>query len=215
MELKDLKSLVKKGEGYNLEFKLKTNHPEKIAKEIAAFANSGGGKLLLGISDDLMLKGLKYPDEDEYLIEKSIRKHISPSPEYDIERIKLDNEREIVVFDIKESTEKPLFYQTDTEEKKIFVRNEDKSIQASKEVREILKGQSKDRSFRFEYGEKERVLMSFLEKNKEITVSGFSEIANISKKNASRTLILLVLAGVLKVSPNESEDLFMSKESET
>lgn len=215
MELKDLKSLVKKGEGYNLEFKLKTNHPEKIVREIAAFANSGGGKLLLGISDDLILKGLKYPDEDEYLIEKSIKKHISPSPEYTIERIKLDNEREIVVFDIKESTQKPLFYQTDPEEKKIFVRNEDKSIQASKEVREILKGQSKDRSFRFEYGEKERVLMSFLEKNKEITVSGFSEIANISKKNASRTLILLVLAGVLKVSPNDSEDLFMSKESET
>ena len=105
MELKDLKALVKKGEGYNLEFKLKTNHPDKIAKEIAAFANSGGGKLLLGISDDLVLKGLKYPDEDEYLIEKSIKKHIFPIPEYSIERIKLDSERDIVIFDIKESEE--------------------------------------------------------------------------------------------------------------
>ena len=57
--------------------------------------------------------------------------------------------------------------------------------------------------------------MNFLEKNQQITVSGFSEIANISKKNASRTLVLLVLAGVLKVSPNEQEDVFMSKESET
>ncbi|MDP5139743.1 MAG: ATP-binding protein, partial [Spirosomaceae bacterium] len=33
MTLKDLKLMVKQGEGQRMEFKLKTNHPEKIIRE--------------------------------------------------------------------------------------------------------------------------------------------------------------------------------------
>jgi hypothetical protein len=50
--------------------------------------------------------------------------------------------------------------------------------------------------------------MKYLDSNKEITVTKFSEIAEIPKKIASRTLVLLVLAGVLKVNPSEIEDTF-------
>jgi predicted HTH transcriptional regulator len=71
-ELKDLRQLVRQGEGQQLEFKLKSNHPDKIMKEVVAFANSEGGKLLIGVADNKELIGLKYPDEDEYIISKSI-----------------------------------------------------------------------------------------------------------------------------------------------
>jgi predicted HTH transcriptional regulator len=43
MDLKELKTLVKRGEGANLEFKLKASHPEKIVREVVAFANTDGG----------------------------------------------------------------------------------------------------------------------------------------------------------------------------
>jgi hypothetical protein len=39
-------------------------------------------------------------------------------------------------------------------------------------------------------------------------VTKFCEIAEIPKKIASRTLVLLVLAGLLKVNPSEIEDTF-------
>ena len=84
MDLRTLKELVKQGEGDNLEFKLKSNHPEKIVREIVAFANSGGGKLLVGIGDDKTIKGLKYADEDEYILEKAIQKYCTPPIPYDI-----------------------------------------------------------------------------------------------------------------------------------
>ncbi len=209
-ELKNLRQLVKQGEGQQLEFKLKSNHPDKIMKEVVAFANSDGGKLLIGVADDKELIGLKYPDEDEYIISKSIEKFIFPEVNYSREKIRLDNKKEVLVYDILASEDKPHFLDLKgiPDERKIFVRSDDKSIQASKEVKEILKGKKKDKGYKFAYGEKENLLMKYLDKNKEITVTKFSELAEIPKKIASRTLVLLVLAGVLRVNPSELEDTF-------
>jgi predicted HTH transcriptional regulator len=209
-ELKTLRQLVRQGEGQQLEFKLKSNHPDKIMKEVVAFANSDGGKLLIGVADDKELIGLKYPDEDEYIISKSIEKFIFPEVNYRLEKIRLDNEKEVLVYDILASENKPhcLDLKGIPDERKIFVRSADKSIQASKEVKEILKGKKKDKGYKFAYGEKENLLMKYLDLNKEITVTKFSQVAEIPKKIASRTLVLLVLAGVLRVNPSEMEDTF-------
>ncbi len=49
----DIKSIVQSGEGYNAEFKIRV--PKKVrelSEEICAFANSAGGILLIGVSDD-------------------------------------------------------------------------------------------------------------------------------------------------------------------
>jgi hypothetical protein len=87
MELRLLKELVKKGEGEHLEFKLKSNHPEKIVREVVAFANSGGGKLFVGVGDDKTIKGLKDADEDEYTLTRAIDKYIFPKISFRKERV--------------------------------------------------------------------------------------------------------------------------------
>lgn len=211
MDLKTLKLLVRQGEGSQLEFKLKSNHPDKIMKEVVAFANSEGGKLILGVADNKELIGLKYADEDEYIITKNIEKHIYPPINYLIERVRLENEKEILIYDIQESNNKPHYLDLTgvAEDRKVFVRNADKSIQASKEVKEILKGKNKPKGYKFAYGEKENKLFKYLDINEKITVSKFAEIADINKKVASRTLILLVLTNVLKVHASEIEDVFL------
>jgi predicted HTH transcriptional regulator len=210
LELSELKNIVKKGEGTQLEFKLKSNHPEKIVKEVVAFANTKGGKLMIGVSDDKEVKGLKYIDEDEFIITRSIEKHIYPLVDYTIERIKVEGELSVLIYDIKQSPLKPHFVDLtgNPDDRKAYVRVDDKSIQASKEVREILKGQSKQKGFKFHFGDKEKTLMQYLDEKLKITINTFSEIAQIKKKDASRTLVLLVLAGVLKILPHELEDYF-------
>ncbi len=210
MTLKDLKLMVKQGEGQRMEFKLKTNHPEKIIREVVAFANADGGKLLIGISDDREVIGLKFADEDEYVLQKYIAKHIFPAIEYDIERIRTEGEKEVLLFNIKAGDTKPYYVDLDgnPENRKAYVRAADKSVQASREMREILKGRRKAKNIRFQFGDKEKQLMEYVDNNGFITVSAFSEIAKIPKKSASRTLILLVLGNVLKVQAHEEEDVF-------
>ncbi|MBO0937176.1 ATP-binding protein [Fibrella sp. HMF5335] len=214
-DYKMLKELVRRGEGHCLEFKLKTNHPDKIVREIVAFANTDGGTLLIGVGDDGTIPGLKYADEDEYILVRAIEKFCFPAIAYTLERVQLHDEREVLVFRIPRSPHRPHYVMpdpTDPENKKVYVRVDDKSVQASKEVREIMKGERADRNVRFTYGDKEKVLMQHLDKNTHVTVDSFALLANIPRKIASRTLVLLVLANVLDVFPSDVMDRYTTKQ---
>lgn len=212
-ELKYLKQWVKEGEGLHLEFKLKSNHPDKIMREIVAFANTDGGKLILGVSDDLQLVGLKHPDEDIYVMERAFARYSEPSVNYQREEVILENGKIVLIYHIQKSEDEIIYFIPDDKslENKVYVRNADKSIQASREVREILKQQLKAKNYRFQYGDKEKFLMKYLDENESITVSDFSILANIPLKIASKTLILLVLSNVLKVTPHDTMDKYSLK----
>lgn len=214
MEFKALRDLVRKGEGRYLEFKLKTTHPEKIIREIVAFANTDGGTLLIGVADDKTVPGLKYADEDEYLLVRAINSFCFPPISYSIERIPLPNERDVLMLRIPRSPTRPHYIipdRNDPENKKAYIRVADKSVQASKEMREILKGERAERNVRFTYGDKERALMHHLDEHKTITVDLFATMAGIPRKIASRTLVLLVLANVLEVHPDEMVDKYTTR----
>jgi predicted HTH transcriptional regulator len=208
MDLRTLKELVRQGEGEHLEFKLKSNHPERIVREIVAFANSGGGKLLIGVGDDKTIKGLKYADEDEYILERAIQKYCTPQISYRTERVPVTDERDVLVFHIHRSEEKPHAVLDMFGKKKSYVRVKDKSVQASPEMREIMKRTRRNRDVRFNYGDKERQLMQLLDKQQSVTVDSFATTVGIPRNLASRTLVLLVLANVLEVHPDEVMDRF-------
>lgn len=229
MDYKALRELVRQGEGKYLEFKLKSNHPEKIVREVVAFANTGGGRLLIGIGDDRTIKGLKYVDEDEYLLVRAIEKYCSPGIEYHIDRIPIGEERDVLVFTVLPSHKRPHYVLQEANNsqsnttlvhkfapqkpnntliKKTYIRVADKSIQASWEMREILRRKDDERNVKFQYGDKEQKLMQHLDKHQSVTVDAFATVAGISRNLASKTLVLLVLANVLEVHPEEMVDRF-------
>ncbi len=212
IDLRELKELVRHGENKYVEFKLKTTHPEKIVREMVAFANTDGGKLIVGVADDKSLKGLKFPDEDEFILQRAIEKYIYPAIDYRLESLSVEGEREILIYNILKSPFKPHYVDLDgiAENRRAYVRVADRSVQASREMREILKGERKGLNIRFQYGEKEKILMKYLADNQQITVETYATIANISRKIASRTLVVLVLANVLKVQPHEVQDFFVA-----
>lgn len=212
MEWQELKRLVRQGEGLQLEFKLKSSHPEKIIKEMVAFANTRGGQLLIGVSDDLQIKGVKFPDEELYILRRAIQKHTHPVLNYQVETIQVEEQRnrEVLIFSI-EPTPYITYYLDEQGVRKVYVRVKDRTVQASREMRMILKERLKNKSFRFNYGDKERILMRYLAEHEYISVSEFAHVASIPRRVASRTLVLLVLANVLAIHPQEQgEDMFSS-----
>jgi hypothetical protein len=215
MDYRDLKKLVRQGEGQHLEFKLKANHPEKIVREAVAFANSEGGVLLVGVADDKSIQGLKFAIEDEYVLTNALNKYCFPNLKYDLIKIPLPTEREILAF-IIEKSDKVHYVIEDFENRwgKAYIRVNDQSVQASREMREILRGQRRKNDVQFNYGEKEQFLMRYLEAHQKITVNEFSHNAQIPLKVASRTLVLLVLAQVLQINPNPRGDCFVFSEQQ-
>lgn len=210
MTVQELRSLVQQGEHSTLEFKRKANHPDKIMKEVVAFANSNGGHLLIGVDDNGSIPGLKHVEEEYYIIEQALDRYIRPAVDYSLHIIRLSENRGILHCFIQESDRKPhhIIEDKTTGKGPAYVRVADRSIRASREAREILRRRRKNKDIQFTFGEKEKQLMSFLEENPHITIPEFAQIASLNRYQASRTLILLVLANVLDLIPKEGGDDF-------
>lgn len=213
MTLKDVEMLTRHGENGRLEFKKKANHPDKIVKEVVAFANTRGGQLMLGVDDDGTTSGVRNIDGEAFLVEKAIRELVRPSLSYQLEMIPVNAKKGLAVFHISESQRKPHFVKDAPHIRKgtAFVRHNDESVKASREMREIMQRRLKNKDVQFTYGEKERVLMAYLDENRYISLQEFSRLAKIPKYFASRTLIRLVLANVLDILPQAGKDLYFLK----
>ena len=179
LDVRNLKNLVRHGEGLRLEFKMKVKYPEKIVKELVAFANTEGGHLFVGVSDAGVIEGVKFAEEEQFLLERAIEKYCFPAFTYRAYRIRLDNGREVLVYQVYESVDKPHFVQLETDPHPIcYVRVKDRTIQASKEMKQILRRWDED-GIQFTYGEAEKLLITYLQKNQKITLKEFEKLANL------------------------------------
>jgi predicted HTH transcriptional regulator len=205
-QVQELKRLVSLGEGEKLEFKRKASHPEKIIREMIAFANTKGGILLLGVNDDKTIPGLKYPEDESLAIQEALKK-CNPRLPVTEHFIPIGNSRTVIRYDIDESLKKPHYRQAGNQQES-FVRVNDQSIKASREMREIAKRSQRKKDIGFYYGEHERFLMQYLDKHPYITLRKFMEVSGVKKIYASKKLVLLVLADVLQITPHEKGDLY-------
>lgn len=89
-----------------------------------------------------------------------------------------------------------------------YIRVNDQSIRASREVREIARRSQLKKDIRFHFREHEKFLMSYLDNNPAITLKEFVATSGLKKFYASKKLVLLVLADVLRVTPHEKGDLY-------
>jgi predicted HTH transcriptional regulator len=210
MTLQQVKVLAEQGEGLRIEFKKKAAFPEKIVREVIAFANTEGGDLLIGVDDDGTVSGQRYIEEEIFVMERAIRELVFPALTVQVFTVKLSEKKGVAVFRIPKSSDRP-HYLFEKERKQAFVRAHDRSIQASREVWEVLKRGRVPKDTIFTYGWKEEILMKALGEQERITLNQFSKLAKIPRFLASKTLVRLVTANVLAIHPQESEDFFTVK----
>src|SRR4030095_4931099 len=115
MYLVELNELIEEGENDRVEFKRKFSSPEKIAKEMIAFANSKGGKILFGIDDDKSIVGVESEKGELELISTAAKFYCEPEIEFSTEIMLIKN-KDVVVVDIEESKVKPHRLLTDEQE---------------------------------------------------------------------------------------------------
>ena len=211
MTLQDVRLLAAKGEGLKIEFKKKATFPEKIVRELIAFANTSGGDLLIGVDDEGTVCGQRYIEEEIFVMEKAIKELIFPQLDYELFSLKLNEKKGVAVFKVGVSDHRP-HYLKEKDKKRAFIRVADRSVQASKEVWEILRRGKNPKDMVFTYGRKEEILMKALGESEKITLPEFAKLAHLPKFLASKTLVKLVLANVLQIHPQESEDYFTLKE---
>jgi len=202
----DLRNLIQTGEGTFLEFKRTVPTPEKIAREIAAFANSKGGTILIGVDDNLSIVGVNEYFEEEFLLLKAANDCCVPPVPIKIELIHIDGV-EVLIVNVPESEIKPI-YNKNKHKRRVYVRRKDSSVLASDELTEVLKQTYSGKGVTFEYGKNEQILFRYLNEYGEITVSGFANLINQTSYRASKILVNLVSAGILNLFTKDEVDYY-------
>ncbi len=206
--VRDLRKLTTSGEGLKLEFKRKTSYPDKIVCELIAFANTKGGVLLIGVADDGSIPGVKFPEEEIFCLEEALEKHCRPRLTITHQTIPVAHQRFVVKVDVAEGKRKPYSFREADGRKIVYVRYEDKSVQASREMIEIVRRHRPTKSIKLRYGDHEALLMKYLDKHPFITMEHYRALTGMNRFKASRSLVILVLANILQIIPTEKGDRY-------
>lgn len=201
--LNGLRRLIQSGEGQHLEFKAKANFPEKIARSICAFANAEGGTLLLGVSDDGKLSGIKDADEDLQVIARLLNQ-ARPRFRWKFRNIPITSTRSIVIFEVRESNKKPVGLKSDRGT--VFYRSGDSSVQAGLVMSEVLRRKSSSIGSLITFGAEDHKLIGYFSDGKPHTFNSILMLLNSTRVAAVEKLAGLVISGVLRIVPGAPEE---------
>jgi len=102
----DVRQRVRLGEDSYNEFKERLDHAESVAGEIVAFANTDGGRLLIGVADDGRIVGVPNPDQISNTLAQICRENILPALLPVIEIVEVESQR-IVALEVRPGAHKP------------------------------------------------------------------------------------------------------------
>ncbi|WP_276362034.1 RNA-binding domain-containing protein [Daejeonella sp. H1SJ63] len=203
----NIRRLILEGEGVSLDFKKKITSCEKIAKTMVSFANNKGGRLLIGVSDNGTISGVKSEDEEKYMITRAAHFFCKPALEPIFEEIYIDD-KTVLVAEIRKSEMKPHYALGEDKKWWVYIRVNDKSVLASKIVIDVLKHENSDQGVLLEYSSKEKALLEYLHENERITSREYSHMLNLSRRRTQRILVNLVLSGVIRLHTTEKEEYY-------
>ncbi|HMN49202.1 MAG TPA: putative DNA binding domain-containing protein [Ignavibacteriaceae bacterium] len=215
MRYRELLELIEEGENIQCEFKRKFSTPEKIAREMIAFANTKGGYLLFGVDDDKKIFGVESEKETSELVKDTALNYCQPPLDYSIQYKEIES-KEIVIISIPESNNKPHRIQDyksdlDINSAIVTIRVNDKSVQASKEMIRILRAQTNQSALKkYLIGPNEKSVFEYLSRNERISVKELSRLVNISERRASRTLVKMVRANLLMIHTKDNGEEFFT-----
>lgn len=112
MTLEELTTQIALGEDSRRQFKQDISNTDALAAEMAAFANTDGGVILLGVADDGALPGLSLTDVARLnqMISNAASQHIRSPLAVQTENIALgDDGRLLIVLTIPKGLDKPYF----------------------------------------------------------------------------------------------------------
>ncbi len=98
MDAQELQQILEEGEGQKIEFK---ESLANLDKELVAFANASGGKILVGITDDRKIKGARGSNRLNSQVQDAAN-NCDPPVE-----IGMESFRDVLVINVKEGNDKP------------------------------------------------------------------------------------------------------------
>jgi predicted HTH transcriptional regulator len=205
-----IQKLILQGEHQKQDFKFQVNDSRKIAKTISAFANTDGGKLLIGVKDNGIVAGVR-SEEEFYMIEAAAQMYSKPTIDFAHRTWNVDG-KTVLEIDIPPLIEKPCFAENEQGKWLAYIRLNDQNILATTLQLKLWKRMNRNAGTFIRYSEKESLLLHYLQDHPFITLSKFCKIASIPKYLAENLMINLMITDVIEMGQNEKMSWFRLKD---
>jgi len=203
--------LIAQGEHQQLDFKFEIADSRKIAKTFVAFANTDGGKLLIGVKDNGVVAGVR-SEEEKYMAEAAARMYSSPNVKFDYKEWHIDGKKVLEVT-IPKGKERPYYAHNEEDKWRVYIRVNDQNILANKVLINAWKRKARPEGTYINYTDKEKLILEYLEENDSISLSKFRKIANISAYKAENILTNFLALDIIEIEISEKHILYRLSKS--
>lgn len=205
-----LYKLIQEGEHQQQDFKYCINDSKKIAKSLVAFANTDGGRLLVGVKDNGRIAGVR-TDEEYYMVEAAAKIYSNPPINFSTQQWQVEG-KTVLEIQIEPSKTKPHYAKDDNGKWLAYLRVADENYLAHKIQINVWKNSSNQEGVHFTYSEHEKFLIDYLQNNPSITISKFIKLAHVSRNKAEEVLTNFIVMDVIKMITDKDGTFFKLNE---
>ena len=201
-----LYKLIKEGEHQKQDFKYCINDSKKIAKSLVAFANTDGGRLLVGVKDNGKIAGIR-TDEEFYMVEAAAKIYSNPPVNFSTQQWQVEG-KTVLEIKIEEGKTKPYYAKDENGKWLAYIRVNDENILAHKIQIDVWKKNSNSEGIHIVYSENEKFLIDYLYNNTSITFSKFIRLAHISRNKAEEILTNFAALNIVEINTGKEGTFF-------
>jgi predicted HTH transcriptional regulator len=201
-----LYKLIEEGEHQQQDFKYCINDSKKIAKSLVAFANTNGGRLLIGVKDNGKIIGIR-TDEEFYMVEAAAKIYSNPPVDFLTKQWQVEG-KTVLEITIEPSNNKPHFAKDENGKWLAYIRIKDENVLAHKIQIEVWKKQNSSQGIYFSYSEDEKFLIDYLQNNIDISFSKFMRLAQITRTTAEDILSNFIIIDVIRMKTGKEGTTF-------
>lgn len=181
-----IEALIEQGEHQQLDFKFEVSDSKKIARTLSAFANTDGGRLLIGVKDNGHISGIR-SEEEYYMIEAASKMYTRPEVPFEAIRWDVNGKTVLEVY-IAPSTEKPHAAPDKDDKYKAYIRVADENILANEVLTLSWQKQHRSNGTLLKISKPVERLFSYLEDHPFINISQFCRVGRINYFTAKNIL---------------------------
>lgn len=200
---------IREGEHERQDFKFSIEDQKKIARTLAAFANTSGGRLLIGVKDNGKIAGCLV-EEEMYMVEGAADLYVNPPIQLKFEDHLVGHKRVLEV-----RIEKELERRKAPDEEgnwRYYTRMGDHTVRMNKILLKWWHLGEKKPSRPSKWEEAALVLLRILG-TEELTISQLYKKSNLPKKTVDYWIPLFLHWGLVKVAFREPSLVFRSAEA--
>ncbi|MCC8133294.1 MAG: ATP-binding protein [Tannerellaceae bacterium] len=178
--------LIEQGEHQQLDFKFEVSDSKKIARTLSAFANTDGGRLLIGVKDNGHISGVR-SEEEYYMIEAASRMYTRPEVPFTATRWDVQGKTVLEVY-VAPGADKPYAAPDKDDRYKAYIRVKDENILANEVLVCYWKKKRKSSGILLKVSKPVERLFGYLDDHSFIHINQFCRIAHINYNTARNIL---------------------------